>query len=166
MKKSVSLFLSFVLIICAISASSLQAFAVEDTNEDANTYIEYFDDGSYCVAEFEETVILPQTRSSTARTESKTLKRNYYYGNGTLKYTIYSYGIFEINPGVKVRCDNVTHSYYIHDTSFTCTSIFSVFTNSQYPVSCTTTAFMKQGNSTVRRDLTIYCDINGNYSIN
>lgn len=187
MRKTISSILSIVLIISIFCFSSVAAFAEEGTDlsmhkdeiqaiyleEGANTphdfSIQTFEDGSYCISYIVDSDIdsnIPQPAStSSARTESRTLTNHYYNSQGTHLYEVSVYGLFSINPGVQVRCTYSKHDYKFYETGYECTSAFSTYTNSQYPVSCTTTAFMKKENFTKRRDVTLQCDINGKFSV-
>lgn len=184
MKKSISSVLSIALIISIFCFSTVAASAEDCTdlsmhedeiqaiilekgeNNPHDFSVQYFEDGSYCISYFTgpETDSGIQPASSSARTESKTLNRDFSDTHGTRLFTVSVYGIFSINPGVQVRCTYSKHSYKIYDTDYECTSAFSTYTNSQYPVSCTATAIMEKGNFNYRCDVTLQCDINGKFS--
>lgn len=110
MKKILSFVLCFVLLV-SVCTWSVSAQTISQRNDST---IEYFEDGSYVITEWDDSV--PATRTST----SKTKKATYYLSNNTAVFAVSLTGYFNYTYGVSAEAtsQSVSVSIYLDDATF------------------------------------------------
>lgn len=112
MKKLIALF-SVILTLMLMYPTTI--FADEKIITDS--YVEYFDDGSYVVTEFEESGISTFATSTTTKAKTST----YYTSNNVKQWMVVVTGTFNYT-GSSATCTKSTTSYTIYDNSWKVTS--------------------------------------------
>lgn len=152
MKKISALILTMLML---LTIAPLNAFAAEDVITDS--YVEYFDDGSYMVTEITESAI----STFASGTVTKTKSSRYYDDNDNLQWTVSITGTFNYT-GSSATCTKATTSYTINNNAWKVTSAvpsksgnkaIGTFTVKKYVLGVPL--------KTINRTVTITCSNNG-----
>lgn len=111
MKKIISVLLAILIVIFMCPTN---AFAAETAT---NQYVEYFDDGSYIITEFETSGISTFATSTT----SKTKYSSYYNSNGDIEWRVSLTATFTYTGSSSI-CTKATKSYNIYNDNWKVTS--------------------------------------------
>lgn len=111
MKKIISVLLAILIVIFMCPTN---AFAAEAAT---NQYVEYFDDGSYIITEFETS----GTSTFATSTTSKTKYSSYYNSNGDIEWRVSLTGTFTYTGSSSI-CTKATKSYNIYNDNWKVTS--------------------------------------------
>lgn len=157
MKKFLVLFLTVVLLL--LTPFSVYAQSNTDTVVNEDTYIEYFEDGSYIVTE-----IISNEIQSRATGVVKTKSEHYYNSNNEKEWTVTVTGTFNYD-GKTATCTKSVTSYKIYNDSWKVTAsnasksgakATGTFTVKKYWLGIPT--------KTVNQTVTLTCSKNGNFS--
>lgn len=164
MKKTL-IFITIMSVILSISIPASAATPSIEANHQ-NDEIIYFDDGSYLVTSFVETIdeVKYSAKSSTfIRTGTK--KAEYYSNDNELLWIYTLTGEFNVNNGVSVICTNATASQTINSSSW---GFYDENTYIENQIAHGEGLFKKKilfvTTKTVEIDLFIVCDTFGNLS--
>lgn len=128
-------------------------------NTETNSYVEYYEDGSYTITTI--------TQSSSARSSTYIVRGerivNLYNSSDELQWTYTLIGRFSVVEGESVTCIESTYSYEIYDNSWSLTAHDNTYRNN---IACGTATFKRKvlfiTVNTHDIDVEIGCDRYGN----
>lgn len=163
MKKITStllIILSLILVFTfSVSANNSNA---QRLSTDNNSYVEYYNDGSYTITTTNTTVQSPVTRASTYVVTGERIV-NLYNSSDELQWTYTLIGKFTVVYGESVVCTSSTYSYEIYNSSWSLTAHENTYRNN---IASGTATFKKKvlfiTTNTHNVDVEIGCDVYGN----
>ena len=157
MKKTISIIL---VVLSVLVTFSLPVSAnAHSTITDTNSYIEYYEDGSYSVTTITQS---PATRASTYVVTGEKVV-DLYNSSNELQWTYTLIGKFTVVYGESVVCTSSTYTHTIYNSGWSLTAHNNTYRNN---IACGTATFKKKvlfiTTNTYDVDAEIGCDVYGN----
>lgn len=157
MKKTLSIILAIFSLLFAFSFSISASDQL--TTTDTDTYIEYYEDGSYSVTTVTQS---PAARATTYIVTGEKVV-NLYNSGDELQWTYTLIGKFTVVYGESVVCTSSTYTYEIYHSGWSLTAHDNTYRNN---IAGGTATFKKKvlfiTTNTIDVDVEIGCDVYGN----
>lgn len=167
MKKRITLIIALLLTLCLLPINRTYASSVNYNVNKSNSYIEYLDDGSYFITEFDQSNGNEISVLSTNKSGTKTI--TYYSSSNEALCALKLTATFSYDGSI-VSCVGAKYTTYSYDSAWSVEDVTTSHSNTS-----TTKASATANGTAVKRFLgikiqsaalstTIYCDKNGNLS--
>ena len=163
MKKFLSMLLAVACLI-TVATTAASADEIESTPlTQTDSYIEYYEDGSYAIITITSTVTSGTRATSTTKTASKI--HNFYNADNELQWTYTLIGYFTITEGVSVVCSGSSYDSVIHVSSWSLTDhTNNASGNMAYGTATYTRKVFFVTSATQNLTMEMQCDVYGNIS--